>query len=92
MIETKSGDKEPKFEEALKQLESIVGELEDGDLELDISLQLFEDGVALSRVMKKRLDAAEKKIEELTRDQNGLLTVKQMTDSSAAGSSEDPPF
>ena len=62
---------EEKFEEALKKLETIVGKLEDGDLSLDKSLTLFEEGVKLSRFLGKKLDQAERKVEILLKDEEG---------------------
>ncbi len=57
--------KEMKFETALDKLEEIVRKLEQGDLPLDDSLKLFEEGVGLARFCGTRLDAAERKIEIL---------------------------
>ena len=53
----------PKFEECLQRLEAIVKELERGDLPLEQSLKLFEEGIALSGACRKELDEAEGKIE-----------------------------
>jgi len=60
-----------KFEDALKELESIVQKLEDADLPLDEALALFEDGIKLSRYCTQKLDEAEKKVEILLRDEQG---------------------
>jgi exodeoxyribonuclease VII small subunit len=62
-----------KFEDALKRLEQIVDQLEGGDLPLEESLKVFEEGVALARCCGKYLEEAEKRIELLTRDESGLL-------------------
>ena len=64
---------EVKFEKALKRLEEIVGELEKGELDIDKSLEIFEEGIKMSRVCSKKLNEAEKKIEKLTRDDKGEL-------------------
>jgi exodeoxyribonuclease VII small subunit len=53
------------FEEATRRLAQIVAELEGGDLPLDRSLSLFEEGVRLARSAEERLDRAEKRVEEL---------------------------
>ena len=53
------------FEAAIAELESIVKKLEDGDLALEQSLQLYERGVELSRFCHKRLEEAERRIEIL---------------------------
>lgn len=53
------------FEEILEGLRGIVEDLEEGDLPLERSLEVFEEGIRLSRLGARRLDAAEKRIEEL---------------------------
>jgi exodeoxyribonuclease VII small subunit len=55
----------PSFEDATRRLAQIVAELEGGDLPLDRSLALFEEGVRLARGAEQRLDRAERRIEEL---------------------------
>jgi exodeoxyribonuclease VII small subunit len=55
----------PSFEAAIKRLTEIVHTLERGDLPLEESLRLFEEGVKLSRVSQERLDRAEKRVEQL---------------------------
>ncbi|MEO6965961.1 MAG: exodeoxyribonuclease VII small subunit [Acidobacteriaceae bacterium] len=59
------------FEESLKQLESIIGKLERGDLPLEESVRLFEEGVRLSNACKGDLEAAEGKIEILLKQKDG---------------------
>ena len=63
------------FETSLEELERIVRELERGDLPLEKSLELFEQGVKLSRTCQERLNEAERRIEILTRDNQGRATV-----------------
>lgn len=55
----------PSFEEAIRRLGQIVEQLERGDLPLEASLGLFEEGIGLARLSQQRLDVAEKRIEEL---------------------------
>ena len=55
----------------MKELEKIVRRLEEGDLPLEDSLKLFEDGVKLSRECQERLNQAERRIEVLLKDENG---------------------
>jgi len=62
---------EKSFEASLEELEQIVRHLEAGDLPLDRSLELFEQGVRLSRECQKRLDEAERKVEILLRGNDG---------------------
>jgi len=57
----------PKFEDCLQQLEKIVEQLEKGDLSLEQSLKLFEDGVRLSNSCRQELEAAEGKVEILVK-------------------------
>ncbi|HTA79974.1 MAG TPA: exodeoxyribonuclease VII small subunit [Terracidiphilus sp.] len=66
----------PSFEESLKKLESIVDKLEKGDLSLEESLKLFEEGVGLSAVCKKELEEAEGKVEMLIKQRNGSLKAE----------------
>ena len=67
---------EKKFEDALKRLEEIVEKLEEGDLNLDESLELFEEGIKLSKLCSKKLNEAEKRIEMLTKDEEGRLKAQ----------------
>jgi exodeoxyribonuclease VII small subunit len=53
------------FEDAIRRLGHIVEQLERGDLPLESSLRLFEEGIGLARVSQRRLDSAERRIEEL---------------------------
>ena len=59
------------FEDSLKKLESIVSQLEQGDLALEDSLKLFEEGVSLSAACKQELDAAEGKVQMLVKQRDG---------------------
>jgi len=70
----------PKFEECLQRLEVIVKEMERGDLPLEQSLKLFEEGVALSGACRKELEEAEGKVEILMR-QNGKLKAENFGES-----------
>ncbi len=64
------------FESALKRLEEIVAKMEGGELSLDESLSLFEEGVKLSRVLGKRLEEAERKVEMLVKDESCELRTE----------------
>ena len=67
------------FEAALKRLTAIVERLESGDLSLEQSLQLFEEGTRLSRTSQQQLDAAEKRVEELLAiDASGKPVVREL--------------
>ena len=62
-----------RFEDALSKLEKIVSKLEEGDIPLEESLKLFEEGIRLSRLCNQKLDEAEKKVEILLKDKEGVL-------------------
>jgi exodeoxyribonuclease VII small subunit len=64
------------FETSLEELERIVRELEQGELTLEKSLELFEQGVKLSRECQERLTQAERRIEILMRDNQGRAAVR----------------
>ena len=66
----------PTFEESLKKLEVIVEQLEKGDLALEDSLKLFEEGVGLSAACKKQLDEAEGKVQVLIKQRDGSLKAE----------------
>lgn len=64
-----------KFEECLERLEKIVQELEKGEVSLEKSLTLFEEGMQLSATCRKQLEEAEGKVEILLK-QNGKLQTE----------------
>ena len=69
----------PTFEASLERLSEVVEKLEGGELGLEESLALFEEGVGLARTAQARLDSAEKRVEELVRvDENGDPVVKEL--------------
>ncbi|MDQ3666476.1 MAG: exodeoxyribonuclease VII small subunit [Acidobacteriota bacterium] len=68
------------FEASLEALEQIVRELEQGDLPLEKSLELFEQGIRLSRECQERLSQAERRIEILLRDNQGRPVVAPFED------------
>ena len=67
MPDKKAESKPPSFEEGLQQLESIVKEMEGGELPLERALDLFERGMKLSEACRKQLEEAETRVEILTR-------------------------
>ena len=64
-------NEEPRFEQALAALEKIVERLEKGELTLEESLKLYEEGIRLSRLCHGKLEEAEGKIEMLIKDAKG---------------------
>jgi len=66
------------FEEHLTQLETVVERLERGDLTLEDSVRLFEEGVKLSEVCKAELEKAEGRVMVLVEGKGGKVEVKEM--------------
>jgi len=64
-----------KFEDAMKKLEGIVERMEKGDMFLNESLKLFEEGVKLTRFCSQELQKAEKRVELLTKNIEGKLVA-----------------
>ena len=77
------------FESSLEELERIVRELEQGDLPLERSLELFEHGVALSRECQDRLNQAERRIEILMRDSQGRSVARPFESDAGNGGNEE---
>lgn len=74
-----AGSEPAGFEDSLRRLSEIVQRLETGELPLEESLHLFEEGVRLARASQARLDAAEKRVEQLLAvDQNGNPIVREL--------------
>jgi len=67
------------FEDSIRRLGEIVEALESGELPLEESLRLFEEGVKLARASQAKLDGAEKRVEELLSvDENGNPLVREI--------------
>ena len=62
------------FEDAMRELEQVVGQLERGDVPLEESIKLYERGAALKKRCEDRLKAAEEKVEAITADAEGNAT------------------
>lgn len=65
----------PSFEESLRRLETIVEQLEGGDVPLDEALQLYEEGIALSKACGEKLNQAELTLKRLGKDMEGHLKL-----------------
>jgi exodeoxyribonuclease VII small subunit len=76
MLKTDSSNKN--FESALQELESVVEQLESGDLSLEDSLAAFEKGVGLVKYCNQKLNEVEEKVEVLLRDNQGRLQLKRL--------------
>ncbi len=66
------------FEDAIKRLEQIVAALEQGDVPLDEALNLYEEGVQLSRSCGERLKEAELRIKKLNKDIKGQFELTDL--------------
>jgi exodeoxyribonuclease VII small subunit len=77
------------FETSLEELERIVRDLEQGELTLEKSLELFEQGVKLSRECQDRLSQAERRIEILMRDNQGRTAVRPFDPEGEAGADNE---
>jgi exodeoxyribonuclease VII small subunit len=84
-----SNEQPKSFEASLEALERIVQQLEQGDLPLEKSLELFEQGIGLSRQCQERLNQAERRIEILLRDNQGRTVVSPFEGAKAAGEEGD---
>ncbi|MGH9341623.1 MAG: exodeoxyribonuclease VII small subunit [Acidobacteriota bacterium] len=62
------------FENALARLDTIVGQLEKGELALEEALQLFEEGIKISQFCTSKLDEAERKVSILLKNDKGQLS------------------
>ncbi len=85
MARGKQKEAEPTFEERLARLEEIVEQLESGEVGLDDSLRLYAEGTDLIRRCRADLQAAEQRIEQLTRTAEGDLVVEPMEPPDADG-------
>ncbi len=64
------------FEDSMNELETIVTQLETGDITLDDSLKLFEEGIKLAKTCQNKLEEAEKKVKILTQTGNGEMSLE----------------
>lgn len=80
-----------RFEDELKDLETIVTRIDSGELSLEESISAFERGVALVRSLNRRLDEVERRVEVLTRKAEGELktTAYGDTGEDASGASDE---
>ena len=82
--------KKTTFEDALKKLEKIVTKLEEGNLPLEESVKLFEEGQRLSQACAKELVAVEKKVQKLLEDEKGQLRAVPFDASEEEGAEHAP--
>jgi exodeoxyribonuclease VII small subunit len=70
------------FEQAMKRLEEISQALESGDIPLEDSIKLYEEGIKLIDFCQGKLDEAQKKVQKLGRNGEGELETTSLNDSS----------
>ncbi len=70
--------KEKSFEEAMKRLEEIIHKLEEGELPLEKSLKMFEEGINLSKMLTQKLAKAEAKVQKLIGTEEGKFKTEPL--------------
>ena len=80
MASKETNEPTPGFEDGMKSLEGIVARLEQGNLPLEESLDAFEKGIHLLRVLHDKLGEVERRVEVLVRDADGVLRVRDGDD------------
>jgi exodeoxyribonuclease VII small subunit len=65
-----------RFEDTFKKLETIVNKLENGDLPLEDSMKLFEEGIRLSKICSQRLTEVQKRVDLLLKGEDGNLRAE----------------
>lgn len=80
---------EIKFEEAIKKLEKIVEDLESGDLSLDDAIKKYEEGMKLSSLCSKKLEAIQKKVELLVKSTSGKFQTVPFEEKGVSESESD---
>jgi exodeoxyribonuclease VII small subunit len=80
-----------KFEDELKDLEGIVGQIDSGELSLEDSITAFERGVGLVRSLNQKLDEVERKVELLMRNAQGELKTTPCDPAAAGAEGDDQP-
>ncbi|MFA7345200.1 MAG: exodeoxyribonuclease VII small subunit [Terrimicrobiaceae bacterium] len=71
----------PTLESAMQRITGIVSEMEEGNLPLETLIVRYEEGVALVKFCQEKLDAAEKKIQIISRDARGAVELKDFEES-----------
>lgn len=72
-----NNDEHITFEDALERLEVLVNRLEEGNLPLEESLELFAEGIKLTKLCGKHLEQAEKQINLLLEDDSGQVVIRE---------------
>lgn len=86
------GNKRFSFEDALSRLENVVRKMEDGRLPLEETLELFAEGIELSKICNRHLEDAEQRISILVSDDRDGMELKEATSFTAAGEDAGSEF
>ncbi len=88
MAKRETGTQEPRlgFEAALQRLEALVGQMESGELGLDDLVTSFEEGQKLVKQCSDKLNAVERRIEILVKDEAGAVTSRPFEPDQTSGS------
>ncbi|MBW5446768.1 exodeoxyribonuclease VII small subunit [Cohnella sp. CFH 77786] len=76
------------FEQAMERLEAIVAKLESGDVPLETAIELFQEGMSLSRLCGQKLEQVERRIEMLVEGESGGLGRKPFAPSREEGNGD----
>jgi exodeoxyribonuclease VII small subunit len=68
------------FEEALKRLEEIIAQLEQGDVSLEETVKYFQEGITLAKYCKEKLQGAEKEIQKLVKNADGEFQLNLLAE------------
>ena len=90
LLMAKNAPAELSFEKAMERLEAIVDEMESGKLLLDDLLTRYEEGMKLVKTCQERLAHAEQKIEIITRDHAGKVSVKDFEAAKSSSAAAAP--
>jgi exodeoxyribonuclease VII small subunit len=82
MTAKKTKETDAGFEASLERLETIVAEMESGELSLEAMIQHFEEGQKLMKLCGRKLNEVEKKIEKLVQDEDGAVSLEPFDDPS----------
>ena len=80
---------EKSFEDLLKRLEEIVSKLETNDISLEESLDLFEEGIGMSKECEKILSAARKRVQKLVQESDGTFRLQLLDEVFEASSGDE---
>ena len=90
MTKTKTLSKNLSFEKALERLQEIVAGLEDPEKGLESSLELFEEGVSLSRFCRSKIDEIQKRVDVVLKETADSLVTEPLEDENDEADGDEP--